>query len=352
MLGLLVSSIWSPVAAQSYKQFNLVSDIPHFAVRTDPNLVNPWGIALSPTGLIWIADNGTGVSTVYYSNGKPFPKPSAPLIVTIPPPAGLNATATPTGVVFNSTSDFVISNGDISSPSFLIFVTEDGTISGWNSRVNPTNAILVVDNSAFGAVYKGVALGSNGTGNFLFATNFRAGTIDIFDGHFNFVRSFMDPTIPFGFAPFGIQNIGGSLYVTYAKQLLPNKKDDEPGPGNGFVDIFDTNGILVRRLASQGALNSPWGLALAPAHFGQFSHDLLVGNFGDGRINAFDPSTGTFLGQLQDIQGNPIIIDDLWALTFGKGGDGEKSNILFFTAGIEEESHGLFGRLQAVSKED
>jgi uncharacterized protein (TIGR03118 family) len=338
--------------ASAFLQQNLVSDIAGVAHTTDPTLGNPWGIAYAPTGPFWVADNASGSATLYDGAGQPFPK-SAPLVVTIPPPMGSTATAAPTGIVFNPTSDFVVSANGRSGASVFLFATEDGTISGWNPNVDGTHAILKVDNSmlptpATGAVYKGLAFASNATGNFLFATNFRAGTIDVFDKNFTKVTlagSFRDTTIPAGFAPFGIQNVGGRLYVTYAKQDAM-MHDDVKGPGNGFVDVFDPNGNLVRRLASQGTLNSPWGLALAPAQFGTFSNDLLVGNFGNGRINAFDPGSGMFLGQLQDDAGNTIVIDGLWGLLFGNGAAAGDTNTLFFTAGIADEMHGLFGSLR------
>jgi uncharacterized protein (TIGR03118 family) len=338
-------------ATPFYKQFNLVSDIPHLAVWTDPKLVNPWGIAFGPIGPFWVADNGTGVSTVYADNGRPFPGPASPLVVTIPPSPGSTDTGTPTGIVFNGTSDFVVAKGSNSGPSLFIFASENGTISGWNPKVKFASAILAADNSASGAVYKGLALGSNVSGNFLFATNFRSGAVDMFDSHFNLVGSFTDPNVPVLFTPFGIRNIGDKLYVTFAKKETPDSDDDEPGPGNGFVDIFDTNGNMIRRLASHGALDSPWGLALAPSDFGPFSNDLLVGNFGDGRINAFDLDSRAFLGQLQNKEGDPISIEGLWALTFGNNVLGGKSNTLYFTAGIDDESHGLFGRINAIPEQ-
>ena len=335
-----------------YQHTNLVSDGAVSAVHTDSHLVNPWGIAFSPTGPFWVSDNGKGVATLYNGAGQLFPlSPDLPLVVTIPPPLGspLGTQAAPTGQVFNGSSGFVITDPRTgnSGPSRFIFATEDGTISGFNSDVNPTNALLTVNNSSFNTVYKGLAISSNGSR--LYAANFTAGTIDMFGSNFSFIVSFTDPNIPTGFAPFNVQDINGKLYVTYAKQKQPDNHDDEAGPGNGFVDVFDEDGNLLQRLASQGALNSPWGLALAPADFGPFSNALLVGNFGDGRINAFDPTTGNFLGQLKDSNGNFIQIDGLWALTFGNGGNAGKTNELFFTAGINDEKNGLFGKLEAVA---
>lgn len=329
-----------------YQQTNLVSDIPGVAKVTDPNLVNAWGLSHSPTSPWWISDNGTGVSTLYDGHGHPFPIGS-PLVVTIPPPANSPAgtISAPTGNVFNGTGGFIVSQGGNSGSSFFIFATEDGTISGWNPNVNLNNAILAVDNSSSGAVYKGLAIANNGSGDFIYATNFRNGTIDVFDTNFapaHLSGSFSDPNIPAHYAPFNIQSLGGNLYVTYAKQDAA-KHDDVSGPGHGFLDVFDTNGNLIRRLVSHGALNSPWGLALAPAKFGQFSNDLLVGNFGDGRINAYDPNSGAFLGPLKDRRGMAIQIDDLWGLAFGNGATAGETNQLFFTAGISDEQHGLFG---------
>jgi len=337
--------IHAATALGFYQQTNLVSDLPGVAAVTDPHLVNAWGMSHSPTSPWWISDNGAGVSTLYNGSGTP-----AALVVTIPPPAGSPAgtIATPTGNVFNSTSSFVVTKDGKSGRPNFIFATEDGTISGWSPGVDPTHAILAVENAASGAVYKGLALGSNGAGDFLFATNFHNGTIDVFDTHFtpaSLAGSFTDPSLPAGFAPFGIANLGGQLYVTYAKQNA-EKHDDVAGPANGFVDIFDTNGNLIRRLVTRGRLNSPWGLAFAPADFGQFSNDLLVGNFGDGRINVVDPSTGDFLGQLRDRDNTAITIDGLWGLAFGNGANAGPTNTLFFTAGIDDEAHGLFGSLR------
>jgi uncharacterized protein (TIGR03118 family) len=340
--------------ATSFLQTNLISDTPGLAAVTDPNLINPWGIAFSSTGPFWINDNGTGLSTVYDGKGQPFPA-GTPLVVSVPLPPGSTGTASaPTGIVFNSTADFVVTASGKSGPGIFIFATEDGTISAWNSNVNATSAILERDNSTVpsagsGAVYKGLALGSNSNGNFLFAANFRAGTIDVFDKNFakaTLPGGFTDPNIPGGFAPFGIQNIGGNLFVTYAKQNA-EKHDDVAGPGNGYVDLFDTSGNLIRRFATQGALNSPWGLVKAPAPFGSFSNAVLIGNFGDGHISAFDPTSGTFLGQLTDVGNNPLTVDGLWGIAFGNGVNSSDPNTLYFAAGIGGEQHGLFGSLRA-----
>ena len=343
LVGSVVCAANSANALTGYNLINLVSDIPGVANVTDPNLQNPWGMAFLPTSPIWVADNKTGVSTLYNGSGTPVS-----LVVTVPPPSGGNPPAAPTGIVANASSDFTLTGA--TNPARFIFATEDGTISGWNPTAAATQAILKVDNSAAGAVYKGLAIGNNGTANFLYATNFFAGTIDVFDTNFSpatLTGNFTDPGLPSGFAPFGIQNIGGLLFVTYAKQDVP-KHDDVPGPGNGFVDKFDTNGNFLARFVTSGPLNSPWGLARAPITFGDLSGAMLVGNFGDGRINAFDAVTGAAIGTLNNSAGNPIAITGLWALLFGNGVGGGLTNELFFTAGIpgsgSVEDHGLFGK--------
>jgi uncharacterized protein (TIGR03118 family) len=333
-----------------YQQTNLVSDLPGVAGVTDPNLVNSWGIVHGPTTPFWIADNGTGVSTLYNGAGAPFPVGS-PLVVTIPPPhdSPAGTTAAPTGIVFNPTAGFAVSKDNVSGAALFLFATEDGTISGWNRNVDPTNAILEVDKSP-GAVYKGLAMGSNASGDFLYATNFRAGTIDVFNSQFHQVSlagSFTDRKLPHGYAPFGIANIDGKLVVTYALQDAA-KHDDVAGRGHGFVDVYDTNGHLIQRLVQRGQLDSPWGLALAPDNFGRFSNDLLIGNFGNGRINAFDPETGGFRGELRDAKNRPITIDGLWGLDFGNDANAGPSTTLFFTAGLNHEADGLFGSLVSV----
>ena len=361
LLAVLPGAVFAKASAVGfYQQTNLVSDIAGVALFTDKNLVNPWGLSHPPTGPWWVSDNGTGLSTLYNGNGRKFPVGS-PLVVTIAPPAG-GTSAAPTGNVFNPVNgtnpdDFVVSENGKSGPSLFMFATEDGTISGWNPGVDLTNAILAVDRSGVGAgaVYKGLAFGQSGEHEFIYATNFRFGKVEQFDANFNLVRSFTDSqlshTCPLPnqcFAPFGIQNIGGNLYVTFALQDAAHH-DDASGPSRGFVDVFDTNGKLKTRLISRGALNSPWGLALAPSNFGQFSNDLLVGNFGNGHINVFDPNTGALLGQLKNQKGLIISIDGLWALVFGNGQTAGPTNTLFFTAGINGEADGLFGNIQSES---
>ncbi len=350
ILGLLLTVALLPVpglhaTSVFYQQNNLVSDGAVTADHTDPNLVNAWGIAFNPDAFVWIADNGTGVATLYDGLGVP-----QSLVVTIPPPAGAPGPSAPTGIVFNGFSEFVITKGILSGPASFIFATEDGTISAWAHNVDPTNAILMVDNSASSAVYKGLAHVANGTGHFLCATNFRKGTVDVFDSSFNpatLAGSFSDPTIPAGFAPFGIHNFNGDIYVTYAKQDAA-KHDDVKGKGLGFVNVFDSDGNLIRRVASKRNLNAPWGMAMAPASFGKFSNRLLVGNFGDGHINAFDVATGKAVGNLQTPQGKDLAIDGLWGLGFGNGVKNQPTDVLFFTAGPNGEADGLYGFIEPV----
>jgi uncharacterized protein (TIGR03118 family) len=354
ILALLLAAVAPAVTedSQVYTRVNLVSDIAGVARFTDPNLVNAWGLGFSSTSPFWVADNNGNVSTLYNGRGQAFPVGS-PLVVTIPTPTSATGGA-PTGLVFNGTGEFFISANSKSGSALFLFDTEDGTILGWSPAVNVTNAIIRVDNSTvgLGAVYKGLAIASTSKGNFIYATNFRAGVVEMYDKNFHQVTTFTDPNVDAGFAPFGIQNIGGKLFVTFALQN-GEKHDDVGGPGNGFVDVFDTDGTLLRRFASHGTLNSPWGLALAPEGFGKFSDHLLVGNFGDGRINAFGVNSGEFDGQLIDPEGNPLTINGLWALQFGSGAKNNGSrHHLFFTAGIADESHGLFGFIRAGRDED
>ncbi len=314
----------APNPGNSFVQHNLVSDLPGVAAFTDPDLVNPWGISFSPMSPFWVSDNGTGLSTLYNASGV-----KQGLVVTIPPPGG----AAPTGQVFNNTPDF--------GGAHFIFATEGGTIASWSGG---TSAVQQVPNTT-DAVYKGLALANNGSGNFLYATDFHNNAIKVWDGNFakaTLPGSFTDPNLPAGYAPFNIQSSGGMLYVTYAVQDAA-KHDDVAGAGNGILDVFDTNGNFVQRLVSNGVLNSPWGLTFAPAGFGKFGGDLLVGNFGDGTIHAFDPTTGNLVGTLDDPNGNPLTNLGLWDITFGNGSN---TNKLFFTAGIPGpdniEDHGLF----------
>ncbi len=336
-----------------FERTDLVSNISGEAPVTDPNLTNPWGLAVAPEGPWWVSDNRSGYSTLYDGTGAPFPPASegGPLVVTIPAPAGSapGARGAPTGQVFNGTPDFIITQGEASGPALFIFNTEDGTISGWNFAVNFTNALLVVDNSATGANYKGLAIGAADGNNYLYAANFFAGTVEVYDKNFDQIMhdAFDDPSLPADFAPFGIQAIGGNIYVTYAKQD-EDKEDDVPGNGNGYVNVFDALGNLVRRFASQGRLNSPWAVVQAPASFGRFGGDIIIGNFGDGRLNAYDPVTGDFQGQLNRPQGGALQIEGLWGLAFGNGNLAGSTDALYFTAGPNDELDGVFGMLTAT----
>jgi len=320
--------------ADTYSWSNLQSDIAGAALHTDRDLVNCWGMAASSNGTIWAADNGTGVATLYKQDGS-----KVPLTVTIPArKKGKESTGTPTGVVFNSTSFFKVTKNGNSQPARFIFVSEDGVISGWNPTLDGTHAIVAVDNEKDEdknddnkhAVYKGATLGVAGGHNFLYVTNFHSGHVETYNENFQPVNpgGFTDPNLPAGYAPFGIHNLNGQIYVTYG--LQDSKRHDEvDGPGNGFVDAFDTSGNLLRRVVSNGNLNGPWGLALV-------NGELWVGNFGDGRINNYDPMTGAFLETLSTAAGTPLQFDGLWdLLPLGNG--------VYFTAGIADEAHGLFG---------
>ena len=347
----------------AYTVTPLVSDIAGAAVL-DPVLQNAWGVSFTAAGSpFWVSDNHTGCSTLYGGDGA-----IVPLEVKIPLPGNIIpssacqtvdsknppkvAPAAPTGTIANPSAAFLVPGTKI--PAAFIFDTEDGTLSAWAGGLNPAdNAVLAADNSASGAVYKGMVFGVNVKGPFLFATNFHAGTIDVFgptgpNGLFTPATTdgnFKDAGIPAGYAPFGIANINGDLFVTYAKQNA-DKHDDVAGQGHGFVDVFDTDGHLLRRLVSRGPLDSPWGVARASYAFGRFSGDILVGNFGNGKINVFDEN-GRFIDELDDKDGKTLVIDRLWTLILG-GGRKSKSDTLYFTAGPAGETHGLFGTITPV----
>jgi uncharacterized protein (TIGR03118 family) len=346
----------SALAQAGYLQTNILSDSASIAATNAPNgtpdaqLINPWGLTATATSPFWISDNGTGLSTLV--NGNTGVQSASP-VVTIPGPNGsaANFVAAPTGVVANTTSSFQTTAG---VPAHFIFATEDGTISAWSSG---SSAVLKVDNSTTGpgAVYKGLAIGSSGGNNVIYATNFRAGTIETYDSvgttftPVTLSGSFTVPNLPSNYSPFNISNLGGNLFVTYAvPNPATNDMDDLAGPGNGLVAEFTQDGVYEGTIGSGGTLDSPWGLAIAPANFGAFSGDLLVGNFGGGRINAFNLSNDTFAGQLADPNGNPITIHGLWGLSFGNGASAGPTNTLFFTSGPNGENDGLFGSLTAV----
>ncbi len=320
----------TPQVAMSvhYEMVPLISNLPNVAPNTDPNLINPWGMFFTPSGNFWVADNGSDLSTLYQPDGA---------IINFV----VGAFGAPTGTIRNSSSSqFLIGSGANIHPSSFLFATESGTILGFNSLVDPNNAVIAVDNSSSGAIYKGLEVGEVCCGSIsLFATDFHNGKVDVFGGDFQLKRSIKDPIIPPGYAPFNVLNIHNLIYVTYAKQLPPENKDDDPGLGHGYVDVFSQGGTFIQRLISEGNLNSPWGLALAPASFGEFAGALLVGNFGDGLINAYDLDTGAFLGQVSDSVGNPIQIPGLWSLEF------DSSGALYFTSGPNDESDGLVGTI-------
>jgi uncharacterized protein (TIGR03118 family) len=334
-------------------EVNLTSDGTPPASHIDPNLVNPWDIAYGPTGSFWVTDNKKGVATLYDGSGVPQPPPpNSPLVVTIPPPSGKNGPSSPTGVVFNSdASGFKITAGGVTASSTFLFATADGTISGWNGNVPPpmvsTQVILAVDHSSLGAVYTGLAEANVGASTMLYVANFHAGDIEVYNNSFGLVGSFSDPNVPDAFAPYGIRTINGNLYVTFAMQDAAGR-NAVPGLGQGFVDVFSPAGVMISRLISNAPLNAPYGLALAPSNFGQFSNDLLVGNNGDGRVNAFDPNSGVYQGAFFDSMNNVVSIDGLHGLAFGSGQGAGATNTLYFVSGPDAGTHGLFGSVNAT----
>jgi uncharacterized protein (TIGR03118 family) len=368
LLGAAAGSIAAQTTSASpnkYLVHNLVSDLANAADHQDPNLVNPWGKGFGPTPF-WIGNNGTGTATLYGGTGA-----AIPLVVTIPEGGNAGTTGPVTGVIFNpfasNANAFDVQAG---MPALFIFCSEDGVISGWNEAVSGPKASILFNNSKSGAVYTGCALGGTAAAPYLFAANFNAGTVDVYDANlklnpapynqsslpepYSGSSSFSNPAIPAGFAPFNLQNIDGTLFVTYAKQDA-QKHTNVGGPGNGYVAMFNLNGSLISNLISQGPLNSPWGMAIAPANFGPFAGALLVGNFTDGKINAFNAGTGALLGTIDDTTGNPVAIPGLWSLDFGGGAQSEDPGTLYITAGIgggpnndPVQSHGLLASIQAA----
>ena len=327
----------SPLAAaepNSYTVTPLVSDQPGVAARTDPNLVNAWGLTASGTSPWWVADNGTDLSTLYRGDGT-----VQALVVHVD--------GGPTGTVFNPTAGFLLPTG---GKALFLFDGEDGIVRGWNGPQG-TTAIVVKDRSDVGAIYKGLAIADTTAGPRLYAADFHNARIDVFDGSFGLVPNsgFEDTSLPAGYAPFNVQTIGDRVFVAYAKQD-EDAEDEVAGQGTGFVNAYDLAGNLLGRVAQHGQLNAPWGLALAPEGFGRFGGDLLVGNFGDGQINAYEElPNGHFehRGELRGSDNKPLAIDGLWALRFGNGGNAGPTGTLFFTAGPDEETHGLFGSITA-----
>jgi uncharacterized protein (TIGR03118 family) len=331
--------------AQRYQRTDLTADSSStspLAANIDPNLVNAWGMSRGPGSPWWISDNGSSLSTLYDGTGAP-----KPLVVSIPLPTG-EPGGTPTGTVFNYTGGFDVASGQ---PAIFLFATEDGSISGWNPNVTATSAVVKVNHSA-SAIYKGLAIATTAQGPRLYATNFASGAVEVFNSSFRRIRvagGFLDPNLPPNYAPFGIQNLGGNIVVTFAKRK-PGSKDESHGAGLGFVDVFDPSGRLVLRLQHGPFLNAPWGIAMAPGDFGRFSHRLLIGNFGNGHINAFNIVTGKFEGMMLDPNGAPLSVDGLWALSFGGGNTNNGlATELFFTAGPNDEDDGLLGKITPVS---
>ena len=326
----------SVVAGTDFQVANLIADRPNVAPTTDSDLVNAWGLSSAPGGPLWVANNGSGTSTVYDPNN--FSK--IPLTVSIPSPDG--GAGAPTGTVFTSFNgtDFKISQNGVTGHSLFLFDTEEGTISGWAPSVNTQQAIIAVDQSAQGAVFKGLTVVPIQHSQNLFAADFANNRVDIFNGQFKQIGAFTDASLPAGYAPFNVQTLNGLVYVAFAKH--GEGLDEAHGRGLGYIDVYNTHGQFVRRLVAKGALNAPWGLTLAPASFGEFAGALLVGNFGSGVIDAFNPTTGAYLGQLKD-KGRPIAIDGLWALAAGPDGE------VLFSSGPNGEANGLVGAIRPAS---
>ncbi|HTT05795.1 MAG TPA: TIGR03118 family protein [Steroidobacteraceae bacterium] len=322
------------------------------ALHTDANLVNAWGLAFNPQGFAWVSNQGSSTSTLYDGNGVLNPPYSGgPSSIGIAP--GVSGVAQPTGIVFNPTTQFVISSGANSAPALFLYATIGGTIEGWAQAVNPNSAVIVHDNGASGSTYTGLTMAKDASGNyFLYAADFKNARVDVFNSSFIPTQvggGFFDAAVPQGYAPYGIQNIPASdgsarIYVTFA-QPVTTAQHVAMGTGLGYVSVFDAQGTLVTHLISQGALNAPWAVAMAPSNFGSLSGALLIGNFGDGTINAYNPSTGASMGPLMLTSTQQLVIPGLWALQFGNGINSQPANTLFFTAGPNSESAGEYGRI-------
>jgi uncharacterized protein (TIGR03118 family) len=334
-----------PATAQEFTQTNLVSDGAVPAAVTDPNLVNPWGVSAAPGGAFWVSDTGTGLTTLYNTSGA-----IQPLVVAIPSPAGDAGPSLPTGQVFNPTQGFQVTKGGKTGAPAFIFDTISGTISGWSPAVDPANAVIAVDHSAQHAVYLGLALYSTPAASYLLAANFASGLVEVYNSDYQMIYRFRDQggvgvrSIPANYSPYNVAVVNGHIFVSYA---VPNPATgtEKLGLGLGFVDEVTLQGKLVRRVASHGVLNAPWGMSAAPASFGRFAKALLVGNFGDGRISAYRIADGKFLGQLITSKQTYFAEPGLWAILPGNGGAGGDASSLYFTAGIKHEAHGLLGSL-------
>ena len=344
LVAAFAAAVTATAFSQQYTRTDLTADVAatsSTAANLDPNLVNAWGLSRGSGSPWWVSDNGTGMSTLYDGTGA-----AQALVVKIPTLDG-TGTATPTGTVFNYTPGFQVSG----KPSIFLFVTEDGTISGWNPTVDLHNA-KIVKNRAGKAIFKGCAIAQAKQGPLLYVTDFVTRRIYVYDSNFKrlFLHSwaFRDPEIPSNYSPFNIQNVGGNLVVTFAK-VESGSTDEQHGAGLGYVSVFDNQGRLIQRLKHGPWLNAPWGVAAAPGDFGAFSHRILIGNFGDGHVNAFNSVTGKFEGQLLDSSNKPLAIDGLWALSFGNNGAAGSAIELYFTAGPNDEANGLLGKVAPVA---
>jgi uncharacterized protein (TIGR03118 family) len=334
-----------PPVLSAFSATTVVADTAAAAPHVDPNLVNGWGVAFNPTGFVWVANQGTSTSTLYDGKGNP-----QALVVSVP--AGAGGNAGPAGIVYNGTQDFRVSAGAASGVAAFIFAGTGGTLSGWAPAVDRTHAITTVDTAAAGpaaaAAYTGLTLASYNGINYLYATDFRNGRVDVYDPAWKKVTlpggGFTDSGLPAGYAPYGIQAVGNRIYVTYAQRAASGPGENR-GPGLGIIDVFEPSGALVKRFATGGVLNAPWGIALAPANFGSAAGKLLVGNFGDGRINVFDPASGALVGVLAKADKTPIALDGLWGIAFGNGLNDQPLNTLFYAAGPANGTHGAYGRI-------